>query len=96
MPQAVGVGLSAVGAVAAELKPSPPVVVDTSGHVAFVRSDGRAGVVTFSVDSKTAALLAQVAVASERVCGGPVGVLPAGDRRLLFACHDGGLWMHGE
>jgi hypothetical protein len=38
----------------------------------------------------------RVEVASERVCAAPVAVLPAGDRRMLVACHDGGLWMYGE
>jgi hypothetical protein len=70
-----------------ELKPSPPVVVDAAGWVAFVRGAGRAGVV--SPDG-------HVEIASERVCAAPIAALPAGDRRLLIACHDGGLWMYGE
>jgi hypothetical protein len=72
---------------AAELKPSPPVVVDAAGRVAFARSSGRVGLV--SPEGK-------VALAGEHVCPSPVGVLPAGDKRLLVACHDGGLWMYGE
>ena len=70
-----------------DLKPSPPVVVDASGRVAFVRASGRAGVVSPE---------GRVEVASERVCAVPIAVLPAGDKRMLVACHDGGLWMYGE
>jgi PQQ-like domain len=70
-----------------DLKPSPPVVVDATGRVAFVRGNGRAGVV--SPEGRVDA------VTLER-CASPVAVLPAGDRRMLVACHDGGLWMYGE
>jgi hypothetical protein len=70
-----------------ELKPSPPVVVDALGRVAFVRFNGRAGVVAPD---------GHVEIASERVCAAPVAVLPGGERRMLVACHDGGLWMYGE
>jgi outer membrane protein assembly factor BamB len=84
--------ISAAGAVGTsflptDVKPSPPVVVDASGRVAFVRGNGRAGVVAPS---------GRVEVVAERLCPGPIAVLPAGFRRLLFACHDGGLWMFGE
>ncbi len=70
-----------------DLKPSPPLVVDAEGRVAFVRGNGRAGVVSPA---------GRVEIASERVCAAPVAVLPAGERRMLIACHDGGLWMYGE
>ena len=65
-----------------ELKPSPPVVVDGYGRIAFVRAGGRVGVV---------APEGHLEIASERVCGAPIAVLPAGDKRMLVACHDGGL-----
>jgi outer membrane protein assembly factor BamB len=71
----------------ADAKPSPPVVVDPSGRVGFVRGNGRAGVVSPN---------GKVEVVSERICAAPVAVLPGGDRRMLVACHDGGLWMFGE
>jgi hypothetical protein len=80
-----GPGASFFGTV--ELKPSPPPVVDPAGRVAFVRANGRAGVVSPE---------GRVELASERVCPSPVAVVPAGDKRMLIACHDGGLWMYGE
>jgi hypothetical protein len=81
-------GLSLSGTfVQVELKPSPPVVVDPVGRVGFVRFNGRAGVVAPD---------GHVEIASERVCASPVAVLPGGERRMLVACHDGGLWMYGE
>ena len=71
----------------ADAKPSPPVIVDPTGRIGFVRGNGRAGVVSPS---------GKVEVASGRLCAVPVAALPAGDRRLLVACRDGGLWMFGE
>jgi outer membrane protein assembly factor BamB len=71
----------------ADAKPSPPVVVDPAGRIGFVRGNGLAGVVSPS---------GKVEVASGRLCATPVAVLPGGDRRMLVACHDGGLWMFGE
>jgi outer membrane protein assembly factor BamB len=70
-----------------DLKPSPPVVVDPGGRVGFVRWNGRAGVVSPN---------GRVEIAAERVCPAPIGVVPAGERRMLVACHDGQLWMYGE
>jgi hypothetical protein len=70
-----------------ELKPSPPVIVDPHGRVAFLRANGRAGMVAPS---------GKIEVLSERVCATPVAVLPAGEKRMLVACRDGGLWMYGE
>jgi hypothetical protein len=63
------------------------VVVDATGRIAFVRGNGRAGSVSPT---------GRVEVVSERICAAPVAVLPGGDRRMLIACHDGGLWMFGE
>ena len=68
-------------------KPSPPVVVDPDGRVAFVRWNGRLGLVSPS---------GKVHVVTERVCASPFAVLPGGKKRLLVACRDGGLWMYGE
>jgi outer membrane protein assembly factor BamB len=70
-----------------DAKPSPPPVVDPVGRVAFVRWNGRVG--TVSPEGR-------VDVAAERVCAAPVAVVPAGDKRMLVACHDGGIWMYGE
>jgi outer membrane protein assembly factor BamB len=70
-----------------DAKPSPPCVVDPVGRVGFVRANGRVG--TVSPEGR-------VDVAAERVCTTPVAVAPAGEKRMLVACHDGGLWMYGE
>ena len=70
-----------------EIKPSPPIVLDPGGRVAFLRSNGRLGLVTPE---------GHVDVASERVCPAPVSLQPAGEKRMLIACRDGGLWMYGE
>ena len=81
-----GVGSGFFG-VPAEVKPSPAPIVDREGRIAFVRAAGRAGVIT----PKGALVLA-----SERVCSSPIAALPAGEKRLLIACRDGGLWLYGE
>lgn len=78
-------GLAFFGGV--DLKPSPPLVVDPEGRIAFARASGRVGVVSPE---------GNVAVASERLCATPVAIQPAGDRRLLVACRDGTLWMLAE
>lgn len=75
------------GNLAASASASPPVIVDAEGRVAFVRAGGRLGV----VDAGGA-----VALASERPCASPTSLTPAGDRRVLLACRDGGLWLYGE
>lgn len=67
--------------------PSPPIVVDESGHIAFVRHNGRMGIVRPD---------GTVAVASERLCNNPIGLQPAGDRKLVVACRDGTIWMFGS
>ncbi|MFO0756218.1 MAG: hypothetical protein U0359_06985 [Byssovorax sp.] len=72
---------------APELKPSPPMIVDPDGRIGFARVSGRVGVV-----GPDGAL----SLAGERVCLTPVAVVPAGDKRMLLACRDGGLWLYGE
>jgi outer membrane protein assembly factor BamB len=72
---------------AADLKPSPPLVIDPDGRVAFVRAGGRAGV---------AAPDGTVTLAADRVCSSPIAVVPAGERRMLVACRDGALYVYGE
>jgi hypothetical protein len=73
--------------VPAEIKPSPAPIVDREGRIAFVRAAGRAGVISPR---------GAVALASERVCSSPIAALPAGEKKLLIACRDGGLWLYGE
>lgn len=70
-----------------ELKPSPPLIVDPTGSVGFARINGRVGVVGPE---------GSIALAGERVCGTPIGVVPAGNKRMLLACRDGGVWLYGE
>ncbi len=81
-----GVGSGFFG-IPVEIKPSPALIIDREGRIAFVRAAGRAGVIT----PKGAVVLA-----SERVCSNPIAALPAGEKRLLIACRDGGLWLYGE
>ena len=73
--------------VPAEIRPSPALIIDRAGRIAFARASGRAGVVSPR---------GVVTLASERVCSSPVAALPAGEKRLLIACRDGGLWLYGE
>ncbi|MBK9258278.1 MAG: hypothetical protein IPM54_00395 [Polyangiaceae bacterium] len=70
-----------------DARPSPPVVVDEAGHVAFVRHSGRVGIVRPD---------GTVAITSERLCNNPIGLQPAGDRKLVVACRDGTIWMLGS
>ena len=72
---------------AIEVKPSPPVVVDDDGRVAFVRTSGRVGVVAPD---------GAVSIATERACGTPVALVPAGEGRFLVACRDGTVVAFGS
>jgi hypothetical protein len=71
--------------------PSPPLVADRAGRVAFVRRSGpgRAGVIALGAAG------AGVGVASQRFCVRPLAVLPAGTGRMLVACVGGSLGMFG-
>lgn len=93
-PTGVIVGVSLTPA-AAEMKPSPPVVIDPDGRVAYVRVNGRAGLLT-GIEGKDPRRAPGKVILSERVCAAPIAVVPAGDKRVLIACRDGGLWMYGE
>ena len=70
-----------------DARPSPPVVVDDAGNVAFVRHNGRVGIVRPD---------GTVLVTSERLCNNPIGLQPAGDRKLVVVCRDGTIWMLGS
>ena len=70
----------------AESRPSPALLVDAEGRVAFARQGGRVGVTQPD---------GNVALASERLCPAPVAMQPAGDDKLVVACRDGSLWMLG-
>jgi hypothetical protein len=71
----------------AESKASPAAIVDADGRVVFVRARGRVGVVRPD---------GGVFVATERVCGAPIAILPAAERAILVACHDGAIVWLGE
>jgi hypothetical protein len=73
-----------------ELQPSPPLIVDPAGRIAFVRASGRLGVVA------PTGLAEAVHVGTARFCGRPLGVLPAGPQRLLVACRNGSIGMFGD
>jgi outer membrane protein assembly factor BamB len=72
---------------APDAKPSPPLLIDPDGRIAFARSSGRAGVLS----PGSAPVLA-----GEHLCASPLAILPAGNKRLLIACRDGGLLLYGE
>lgn len=81
-----GTGLSAIlGRV--ESRPSPPMIVDPSGRVAFTRNSGKVGLIEPGGGAVT--------TVSPRMCARPLAVLPAGDDRLLVACHSGSVAMFG-
>jgi len=65
-------------------RPSPALVVDGSGRIAFARSGGRVGVMAPD---------GNIAIASERLCPAPIALQPAGEDKLLVACRDGTVWM---
>ena len=70
-----------------DMRPSPPVVVDADGRVAFVRANGRAGVI--SADGN-------MTLASERVCGRPISLQPAGSKKFVIACEEGTVAMYSD
>ncbi len=77
---------SAAIAALAEVKSSPPLVLDAAGKLAFARISGRVGVVTRE---------GAIVVARERLCATPIAVLPAGPNELVVACRDGAIWKLG-
>ncbi|MDI1480435.1 PQQ-binding-like beta-propeller repeat protein [Polyangium sp. y55x31] len=70
----------------ADARPSPALLVDAEGRVAFARQGGRVGVARPD---------GNVALVSEKLCAAPVAMQPAGDDKLLVACRDGTIWMLG-
>ncbi len=71
-----------------ESRPSPPMIVDPRGRVAFARNSGKVGLVEPGGET--------VITVSPRMCARPLAVLPAGDQRLLVACHSGSVAMFGS
>ena len=68
------------------LRPSPPLLTDSSGRLAFVRGEGKGGVLSSS---------GGVATAHSSACGDAIALVPAGARRFLVACRSGTLVMYG-
>jgi len=66
---------------------SPPLIVDDAGRIGFARNSGRIGVVDES---------GGVATATERLCARPLSVLPAGDARMVAACHSGSVALYSD
>jgi hypothetical protein len=82
-----GAGLADAGASLATGLGAPPVLVDASGRVGFARPDVDFGV----VDTE-----GKVKFAAGASCVAPVGLVPAGQGRMLVACASGILWMLGD
>jgi hypothetical protein len=72
---------------AVDMRPSPPVLVDSDGRIAFVRANGKAGIV--SPDGNMTLL-------NDRVCGKPVAVQPAGAKKLVVTCEEGTVVMYSD
>lgn len=69
-----------------EAKPSPPLVVDKDGRIAFARTGGRVGVARPD---------GSVALAGDRMCNAPIALQPAGEDKMVLVCRDGTVWMLG-
>ncbi len=70
-----------------DMRPSPPVIVDSDGRVAFVRANGRAGILAPD---------GNMTLMSERVCGRPVSIQPAGAKKVVVSCEEGTVVMYSE
>jgi hypothetical protein len=68
-------------------RPSPPLIIDREGRIAFARQSGRVGVAMPD---------GSVALAGERMCNGPVALQPAGEDKLVLVCREGTIWMLGK
>lgn len=70
-----------------DMRPSPPVVVDGDGRIAFVRANGRAGIVSPE---------GNMTLVSDRVCGRPVSLQPAGSKKIVVTCEEGTVVMYSD
>lgn len=70
-----------------DTRPSPPLIVDKRGSIAFIRNSGKVGIVQpdGSIDT-----------INRRLCARPIAVLPAGPGRLVAACRSGSVAMFGD
>lgn len=76
-----------LGFPAIDMRPSPAVLVDGDGRVAFIRAGGRAGIL--SPDGNMTLL-------SDRVCNRPSSLQPAGQKKLLVTCEEGTVVLYGD
>ncbi len=67
--------------------PSPPLIVDPDGVVAFFRAAGKLGLLR--PDGSMLTL-------SPRLCARPITLLPAGPGKLLAACRSGSIVLFGD
>jgi len=72
---------------ATDARPSPGLLVDAAGRIAFARQGGRVGVARAD---------GSISVVGERMCTNPVSIQPAGEEKLVVACRDGTVWMMGD
>jgi outer membrane protein assembly factor BamB len=70
-----------------DMRPSPPVLVDSDGRVAFVRASGRAGII--APDGNMTLL-------NERVCNRPSSLQPAASKKLLITCEEGTVALYAD
>jgi hypothetical protein len=80
-------GISFFGRV--DLQPSPPLVIDADGRIAFVRATGRLGLVEPGASGRVSAV-------AQRFCSRPLGVTSAGLRRMLVGCRNGSIGVFGD
>lgn len=66
--------------------PSPPLLADRSGQVAFVRADGRVGVISTN---------GTVRFASRSSLATPVDLAAAGPNRFVVVCRTGDIFLYG-
>ncbi|MBK8254340.1 MAG: PQQ-like beta-propeller repeat protein [Polyangiaceae bacterium] len=63
-----------------DMRPSPAVLVDADGRIAFARASGRVGIVSPE---------GNMTLLGERVCNRPGSLQPAGNKKLLVTCDEG-------
>jgi hypothetical protein len=70
-----------------DTRPSPPLIVDGTGAIAFIRNSGKVGILRGD---------GSITNISRRLCARPITILPAGPGRLLAACRSGSVAMFGD
>lgn len=70
-----------------DMRPSPPVLIDPDGRIAFVRASGRAGIL--SPDGNMTLL-------HERVCNRPSSIQPVAAKKLVITCEEGTVALYAD